>query len=573
MEKQIIIASRYRVIRKIGEGGMAKVYLAYDTINEMNVALKILKKENVNPTKIKHFKKEATALSMMDDENIVKIYEVGEEGTIHYISTEFIEGMTLKEYIVSCSPLTIEEVIKITRQILKGLDHAHEKNVVHKDIKSQNILLDAERNVKITDFGIADVMDDDVTRTQSLMGTPQYIAPEILNREILTAQSDLYSVGILMYEMLLGKAPFTGEKPAVIMIKQINHPIPSIIMERQDVPQTLENIVIKATAKKLENRYLTANDIIADLDQVYDDNRKNEEKLILVNDIISEEVLEKSISINGSMDYNNLKAESEKVTKNKQRMKWIIISVLSTIGVLLLAFFALKEPAIMITNVVGKTQEEAKASIVLSGIAPENISVVIEDSEEVKEGLVIDTMPPAGTEITSDEKVILKVSSGPSAKVMKSYTNAIGESAKKELESAGYIVEIVMVDSSVAKGTVVNQTPKAGTMINEGETITLEVSTGTYEIEVVNFTGLTKEEAEKWAQSNGIQSSSTYVCNDMYEKGIVFNQTPAYPATVNNGGSISFKVSDGKCSTPETPTTTEEPVTPATTPPTETPAQ
>ncbi|MGL5020491.1 MAG: Stk1 family PASTA domain-containing Ser/Thr kinase [Mycoplasmatales bacterium] len=554
MEKQIIIASRYRVIRKIGEGGMAKVYLAYDTINEKNVALKILKKENVNDKKIRHFKKEAMALSLMDDENIVKIFEVGEEGTIHYISTEFIEGMTLKEYITTCFPLTVDEVINISKQILKGLVHAHEKNVVHKDIKSQNILLDQDRNVKITDFGIADVLDDDATRTQSLMGTPQYIAPEILNREKLTEQSDLYSVGILMYEMLLGKAPFTGEKPAVIMIKQINHPIPSIIMERFDVPQSLENVVIKATAKKLVNRYQSASEMITDLDKVNDDNQKNAEKLVLLNDIISEEALEKTISINNNLDYNKLKAESASISKNKKRIKIVSISVISILLILIATLFFIKQPAIIMPNVVGETEEKAKEDIVLIGIPIDNISILVEDSESVKEGLIISTNPVENTEISLDQKIVLKVSSGPSAKVLKDYSNLLAEASKVELEEQGYVVELIYEDSKIAKGSIISQTPPAGTMLNQGEKIVFKVSTGTYEIEVPNFTGLTKEEADKWASENGINTTSTYKCNDTYNKGLISSQNPTYGTKIKNGGSISLQISDGKCSAITPPT-------------------
>ena len=265
MKKQIIIDSRYQMMRKIGEGGMAKVYLAYDNIQEINVAIKVLRKENIQEKKIKNFKREADALSLLDDENIVKIYDVGEEGDIHYIIYEYVEGMTLKDYIATCSPIVIEEVIEISRQIIAGLSHAHQRGVVHKDIKSQNILLDKNKKVKITDFGIADIMDDDITKTQSVMGTPQYVAPEILNREKLTEQSDIYSIGIVMYELLLGKTPFTGEKAAVIMIKQMSHPLPSIVTERGDVPQSLENIIIKATAKKLVNRYQTCEELLKDL--------------------------------------------------------------------------------------------------------------------------------------------------------------------------------------------------------------------------------------------------------------------------------------------------------------------
>ncbi len=548
MEKQIIIASKYQVIRKIGEGGTAKVYLAYDTIYERNVALKILKKENVNEKKIRHFQREANALSMMDDDNIVKIYEVGEEGQIHYIATEFIEGMTLKEYIVTCSPLPIEEILEITNQVLVGLMHAHDKKVVHKDIKSQNILLDKDKNVKITDFGIANVIDDDATKTQSLMGTPQYIAPEILTREQLTAQSDLYSVGILMFEMLVGKAPFTGEAPAIIMVKQINHPLPSIIMERADVPQSLENIVIKATAKKLYNRYKTAEEINSDLKICLGEAKRNEEKLVLQNDFFSDDLIEKTISLNEDINYIKLKSESDKLEQNKKKKNVILASVVSFFLLISVLFLFLYEGESLMPDLLDKPEGEIASLLTLQGINIENVSFAYEPSDYISESNVVSTNPKAGEKINKNEKIIVTISTGVEAKVIKDFTNSLGTIAKDELETLGFTNIILKeIESKKAIGVIVSQSIPPGTSVAFDDEIIFEISNGTYELVVPNFKDLEKAEVRAWTEENGVNLTFSYLCNNQYEEGRIFEQVPKYGTTIKNGDIIEIKISDGNC--------------------------
>lgn len=564
MKKQIIIASRYHVIRKIGEGGMAKVYLAYDNVQEINVALKVLRKENVQEKKIKHFKREANALSLMDDDNIVKIYDVGEEGDIHYIVNEYVEGMTLKEYIATCSPLPIEEVIELTRQTLLGLEHAHKRGVVHKDIKSQNILLNENKDVKITDFGIANIMDDDMTKTQSVMGTPQYVAPEILNREELTAQSDIYSVGILMYEMLVGTAPFTGEKPAVIMIKQMNHPLPSIRDERADCPQSLENIVIKAAAKTLNNRYKACEDMLYDLDTVLEAERINEKKLLLKDDLLSQEYLEKSVSINDDLNYNNLKESSDNAQK-KKKQKRIIMFITIPILLLIIAgvLYQTNKPLLM-PELVGQDAQTAKDQLVFNGINPDNITIDNQESDTVEKGKIISTEPVAGEKYSSDTPIVLTVSSGKKQVVMQDYSNQLYEQVNQELTAAGFIVQANYVDSSYSSGVIIAQDPESGTNLEEGQTITFDVSTGINKVTVDNFTNMTESEVATWSKDNQVAIKKVYACNDTFDKGRVYDQSPSYNTEITTEDTITVNVSSGAC--PSSDTTASDTTTSDTTP-------
>ncbi len=579
MEKQIVIGGRYQVIRKIGEGGMAKVYLVYDTKLEMNLALKILRKENVVEKKVRNFKREAIALSMMDDENIVRVFDVGEEGNIHYIATEYVDGMTMKDYIMNCSPVPIDEVIKMSEQVLKGIQHAHEKGVIHKDVKSQNILLDEDREVKITDFGIASIMDEDFTKTQSLLGTPQYVAPEILNRDILTEQSDIYSIGILMFELLVGKAPFNGEKPGIIMIKQLNQPLPSIISERPDVPQSLENVVVKATAKRLENRYRSTQEMLDDLETVLSPERKFENKVILVDDIISDDKVEKTVVLNNELDFDKIKNETKQSNKNSN-IKKIFLSITLLIAALLIIFVMLfSQPPIKMPNLVNVEEGEAVSQLIITGISDTQIEVKKEASEDVKAGYIISTTPEAEEIIDEDSTILLTVSTGLEKNVFQSYESRLISTIQPELEEAGYIVEVVNVDSTSPVGTIISQEPAAGSNITRGSTLTFEVSTGNFTVKFPNFTGLDLPAVDDWASDYNIGVSTEYACNDNFDKDKIYNQEPNINDEITNGGSVKVYISDGACATtPEEGTPTEpvatDPVTDTTTDPTtETPTE
>lgn len=539
MNKEIIISDRYIVKRKIGEGGMAKVYLAFDKETKQDVAVKVLKTENIDEKKIRSFRREAQTLSMLNDENIVSIIDVGEENDVYYIVNEFIEGMTLKEYISTCSPLEVEEVVNITIQILNGLNHAHQKGVVHKDIKSQNILLNAERKVKITDLGIADIIDEEFTRTQSLMGTPQYVAPEILNRDRLTIQSDIYSVGILLYEMLVGKAPFTGEKPAIIMIKQMNHPLPSIIEQRGDVPQPLENIAIRASAKKLENRYQSVEKMLADLLLVK--NGKNQEpKLILENDLADDKKLEQTIVLATS----NLNIEKKQPKKQKKfKIRYIIITLI----VMLLMYFSwlyLKPEDLIMPNFVGEKIENVRLS---EEMEEENISIIYKNSDDVAENNIIETDPKAGETLQKDQEVFITVSQGPKKIEIENYIGKNAYTVKNTLESLGYKVEISQVDSLEPKGNITNQEPAAGQLVGYKDTIVLYESTGQKNIATPNFIGLPINEIEEWSNENQIELKKVEVCNSAFAEGQVVKQSPEYKKNIQSGGTLTIDVVGANC--------------------------
>lgn len=550
MEKEIIVANRYKIIRKLGEGGTAKVYLAYDQIDERNVSLKILKKENIDDRKVKKFKKEAETLALLDDENIVKIYDVGQDDNLHYIAAEYIDGMTLKDYIKTCSPIPVEEIVKISQLILHGVKHAHDRGVVHKDLKTQNILLDEYKNVKITDFGIADIMDEDVTRTQSLMGTPQYIAPEILNRESLTAQSDLYSVGIVMYEMCVMQVPFVGEKAAYIMIKQMSQPLPSIIAQRADIPQSLENVIIKATAKKLDNRYQNAKEMIEDLNHVFDVEKMDEQPLVLEDDLVKQDEIEKTIDIGQEkIDLSNLQDNELQKKDSKQKQKRIIIVTIVLVLLLIggLIFFNNRNTKITMPDLVKKSQTEVYSELEPLGINSKNITIKYEYSNDVEQDKVIRTQPPAGDIINKKTPIVIYLSQGPEGKKLDNYVGKIASDVKTQLETDGYVVTLEYVENDAKADTIIAQSPGNGSLVKPGDTITLTVSSGQKKVVVPNFTNMTKDEVDAWSKANQISITYETTCNNTVEAHHVISQSVAYDTEINKGDQISISLSTGAC--------------------------
>lgn len=272
------INDRYEIVKTIGEGGMANVYLAYDTILDRNVAVKVLRGDLANDEKfVRRFQREALSASSLSHPNIVEVYDVGEDDGKYYIVMEYIEGKHLKTILKKRGKLTVTEVVDIMLQITEGMAHAHDSYIIHRDIKPQNIMILDNGVVKITDFGIATALNStQLTQTNSVMGTVHYLPPEQANGKGATIRSDVYSMGILMYELLCGKLPFRGDNAVEIALKHLKEPVPPIREEMPDIPQSIENIIIKATAKNPKNRYSDAREMNEDLKTALDSSREDE---------------------------------------------------------------------------------------------------------------------------------------------------------------------------------------------------------------------------------------------------------------------------------------------------------
>ena len=332
------INDRYQIVKSIGEGGMANVYLAYDTILERHVAVKVLRGDLATDEKfVRRFQREALSASSLSHPNIVEVYDVGEDNGIYYIVMEYIEGKHLKQLIKKRGKLTTEEVIDIMLQITDGIACAHDSYIIHRDIKPQNIMILDNGIVKITDFGIAMALNStQLTQTNSVMGSVHYLPPEQASGKGCTIQSDIYSMGILMYELLTGTLPYKGDNAVEIALKHLKEPLPSIREELPDLPQSVENIILKATAKNPKNRYADARSMHEDLKTCLDENRKNEPKVIYKFPEFDEaETIKKEKAIEKTMDFSDLsektkekEIEVKQITEKDLKKKEIVILVI-----------------------------------------------------------------------------------------------------------------------------------------------------------------------------------------------------------------------------------------------------
>ena len=400
------ISDRYQIIKSIGEGGMANVYLAYDTILDRNVAVKVLRGDLASDEKfVRRFQREALAASSLYNENIVEVYDVGEDNGQYYIVMEYIDGKHLKNLLKKRGKLTVPETVDIMSQIASGLSVAHDQYLIHRDIKPQNIMILENGLVKITDFGIAMAMNStQLTQTNSVMGSVHYLPPEQASGKGASLQSDIYSMGILMYELLTGKLPYHGDNAVEIALKHLKEPLPSIREELPSIPQSVENIIIKATAKNPKNRYADAKEMYEDLKTCLNENRLNEEKVTFKypeNDYDETKmlkVIKEKEKVEEKPSKNDKKKKDELVVKDvtkeeskKQNKLLIVLASIFTGLVLIITCLVVLMPLITskrqiaIPDVSGMTLKKATKVLQDKGFAISEEQVE-QASETVKEG-------------------------------------------------------------------------------------------------------------------------------------------------------------------------------------------
>ncbi len=478
------INDRYQIIRTIGEGGMANVYLAYDTILDRNVAVKILRGDLATDEKfVRRFQREAISASSLNHPNIVEMYDVGEDNGKYFIVMEYLEGQTLKSLIKKRGNLTLAEVIDIMLQLTSGLACAHDSYIIHRDIKPQNVLILEDGTVKITDFGIAMALNsNELTQTNSVMGSVHYLPPEQANGTGATIKSDIYSLGILMYELLTGKLPFKGENAVEIAIKQMRDPIPSVCEFNPEIPQSVENIILKAAAKNPKNRYENVMEMHDDLKTALDKDRADEKRYVYP--YPEQEIEEETPSrVKKQEEVQTQKIEEKKEKKVNKALivTGIITAILVIIAVVMfvvLPMFA-KTKEIEIPDVSGLTTEKAEKELEKLGFKVSD-EVNEKTSEEVEEGNVISTSPKIGRTVKKGATITLTVSKGIEKFKLEDYTGKDYETVKYLLEEKGLTVSMeekeVTEDDNVKDGTIMTQTVAADTEIKKGDSISFEVA-------------------------------------------------------------------------------------------------
>ena len=515
-----IFAGRYRIIKQIGRGGMADVYLAKDLILDgEEVAVKVLRTNyQTDPIAVARFQREARAMADLDHPHIVRITDIGEEDGQQYLAMEYVAGLDLKRYIKEHYPLSNEEAVRIMGQILLAMRLAHAKGIIHRDLKPQNILLTPDGTAKVTDFGIAVAFaETSLTQTNSMLGSVHYLSPEQARGSKATIQSDIYAMGIIFFEMLTGHIPYDGDSAVTIALQHFQKPLPSVIAENPSVPQSLENVVIKATAKKLTDRYQTVSEMYVDLLSSLSYNRRNEPKLVFEDTSkVDTKTLPKMTqstltaipkvqpkeeapqSQNSTKKAPSKEAVAKPVKKRRFKARYLVLLASFILVLASLFWIVTKTPAtVEIPKVAGQTVAEAKENLKKANF--EIGEEKSEASDTVEEGRVIRTDPDAGSARKEGTKVNLIISSGQQSFKIGNYigrksTDVIAELKGKKVPEN--LIKIVEEESSETEaGLVMKQSLPEGTTydLSKATEITLTVAKKVTTVPMPSYIGSSLE--------------------------------------------------------------------------------
>lgn len=529
------INDRYLIIGNIGSGGMANVFLARDLILDREVAVKVLRYDFQNDqAAIRRFQREALAATELVHPNIVSVYDVGEEDGQQYLVMEYVKGMDLKRYIQTQYPIAYDKVVDIMDQILSAMSLAHHHRIIHRDLKPQNILINEEGVVKITDFGIAIALSEtSITQTNSMLGSVHYLSPEQARGSMATNQSDIYAMGIILYEMITGRVPFDGESAVTIALKHFQDELPDIHIYSQQVPQALENVVLKATAKDPINRYKTTEEMQADLYTSLDANRAQEAKwspVPILDETRAIEPIEEVVPEAPSVPEDVVE---EQPTKKKPKRRWWILPLIVLLIVLTAGgywVYASGRQEVTIPDVSNLSQTAAVEKLTNAGLNVRNTTKEV-SSDEVKKGNVVRTDPQIGTEVKKNSRVTLYISTGKDTVDMQDYTDQTVADAKKALIALGFVEANITsteeYSDEVDSGKIISQTPATDDKVVPSEAkIAFVVSKGKEPVTVPNLVGMTSSLAVQSLADIGITSPDiTYQYSDQ-DKGDVIAQSP-----------------------------------------------
>ncbi|WP_066175106.1 Stk1 family PASTA domain-containing Ser/Thr kinase [Bacillus marinisedimentorum] len=569
---------RYKLLEAIGGGGMANVYRAKDMILDRIVAVKVLRPEYSNDEEfIKRFRREAQSATSLVHNHVVSIFDVGEEDDIYFIVMEYVEGMTLKKYIQQNGPLPIDEALSIMKQVCSAVDHAHHNHIVHRDIKPQNILIDDEGTIKITDFGIAMALSATaITQTNSVLGSVHYLSPEQARGGLATNKSDIYSLGIVMFELLTGRLPFSGESAVSIALKHLQTETPSVRRWNPDIPQSVENIILKATAKDPFHRYRSIDEMEQDLETALDADRLNEQRFAPPEE--DDEEVTKAIPVVTDDRFDEHDGETIIHADNgskapppddgnggdkKKQGKWKKVLAVLFITLLLLgaaaaaaftilpSMFAAKD--VTIPEVAGMEYEDALNELTAAGL---KVKREKRNDDEVGAGLVILTEPDAGTTVKEGYEVTVVESLGKEKMSFGDYTGMQFDAVKKELILKGFKEENIKEyeqDSDEQEGTILRQTqPSPGDeVIPEEAYVIFEVSKGPPKIELEDMAGWSKDRVYDYIERNTISLDEKEEYSDSVPAGQAIKQSPKAGTVLEEGSKITVIFSKGSEPEPE----------------------
>jgi len=565
------INDRYEIIKTIGEGGMANVYLAKDTILDRDVAIKVLRGDLASDEKfVRRFQREALSASSLSHPNIVEIYDVGEDDGNYYIVMEYVPGKNLKQVLKKRGNLTVSEVIDIMLQITSAMGLAHDSLIIHRDLKPQNILMMDDGGVKITDFGIAMALNaTQLTQTNSAMGSVHYFPPEQASGKGSTLKSDVYSLGIMMYELLTGYLPFRGDNAVEIALKHLKEPIPSIRSEFPNIPQSVENIIIKATAKNPKNRYNNANEMHEDLLTCLNKERLEEPKIKLkYNEGISDDV---AFEVDKENMDDSFVSQIKDTKDNKNKTIIILGSVLGGLVVILgIVYFALSIFAtskdVKIPDVKNLSVEDADTLLRKRGLKVA-LKSEEEPSLEVEEGKIIGTKPEIGRVVKEDTEITLIISTGQVTYEVEDLTGKNYREVKTELEIK-YSLKVTIEEKEVEekddkkydKEEIVGQSVKKGEVLTTGDEIILYIPKVLEKYPDFVNESWSITDIQKWAKEKGVSLVIIEKETNEYKEGAIIAQSRAKDSVVVSGAELKITIAKKVEEIPVDPNPEEPPV-------------
>lgn len=533
-----VISERYKIVKYLG-GGMSFVYLATDIILNREVVVKMIKADPLDKEKsVRRFQREVESTIQLSHPNIVSVLDVDETDEYHILVTEVVHGVNLKEHILKNSPLDIDEVIRIAMMTLRGIEHAHDRGIIHRDIKPQNILLDTNGRVKITDFGIAKALSETrMTETNQVIGSVQYISPEQAKGQNTDERTDIYSFGVMLFELLTGRLPYEAETAVSVALKHISEPFPNI-SEYRDIPVGLKNIIMKCTEKEPVNRYRHADDVLSalvyykDVSEPYEPVKKEEQEKTMVTPIPAAKPSEPvKAAEQEPVSKENNEAETE---PKKKRRKWpwilfILLFLLAAAAVIVYLLWPRQSPTVSLENLQNATVEEAEEYLLSEDLVAGEVSETYDENFE--EGMIIETEPVSGTDVERGSSVDMLVSLGEEPYTMNDHVGDMFEDVKTDLEAAGFTnIQSETEYSDEAPGTILEQSIAEGEELTpDSSPITFTVSDGVAPIPITNYAGTSLEAARAELESQGfIVNVTTEVYSDEVPEGAIVSQDPSY---------------------------------------------
>lgn len=560
MEIGYKLDGRYRIIRSIGEGGMANVYLAHDLILDRDVAIKILRLDlQHDPATMRRFQREELASTELVHPHIVAVYDVGEDHGIQYIAMEYVKGMDLKQYIAEHYPMPYQSVLNIMNEILSAVNQAHAHGIIHRDLKPQNILVNESGHIKITDFGIAVALSENsLTQTNSLLGSVHYLSPEQARGSVATKQSDIYALGIILYEMLTSKVPFEGETAVSIALKHFQSDIPSVRKIDPKIPQALENVVLKATAKAPIDRYQSVAEMATDLRTVLQPERVGETKYHPQIDDEATKVIAPLKAPESAAPVTTATTQTAVIPeiktdpalqqqKRKRHSPWLFILLAV---VLLLAFsggivfWQLQQP-VTVPAVGHLTTTQAQKKLEQQQLRLGK--VVRQSSNTVAKGKVIRSMPASGQKIKKQQPINVVVSKGQATYQLKDYQGEAYSTVAKHLRQKGFTVKRKLVTSTTAnRNQIVRQSLAAGiNVVPKQTTIKLEVGAGANAFSFRNMINWSQASVSEYTNSTGLKLTLKSAYSDTVRSGSVMSQKPTAGSYVQPGDQVTVTISKG----------------------------